>query len=105
MEKVSYIESEDKLVVQTIYDPTATIERNAGLRSEKPVQVGSKGQELMLAASLPMEHVTALKNLGYDLLSPDPAEFRRALCYIQSEQSKFMTVDGKPFALHRPKWA
>lgn len=105
METVSYIESEDKLVVKTTYDATATLERNAQLRAEKPVQVGSKGQELVLAASLPMEHIVALKNMGYDLLSPDPAEYRRALCFIQSEQNQFMTTDKKVFSLRRPKWA
>lgn len=104
MEKTEYIESEDKLVVTTTYDATQAMEDAARLRASRPVQIGSKGQELTLAAVIPMEHIVALKNLGYDLLSPDPAEYRRALCYIQSEQANFMAIEGSPFAMHRNKW-
>lgn len=104
METVSYIESEDKLVVKTTYDVAPTIENNAMIRTGDPVTIGKNGQRMVLAASIPMEHITALKNLGYDLLSPDQQEVRRALCFIQSEQSKFLTTDKKMFALHRPKW-
>jgi hypothetical protein len=104
METISYIESEDKLVIKTTYDATATIENNAAIRTGDPVTIGSKGQRMVLAASIPEEHVTALKNLGYNLLSPDQQEVRRTLCFIQSEQSAFLTTDKKMFALHRPKW-
>jgi hypothetical protein len=104
MEKTEYIESEDRLVVTTTYDATQAMEQAAILRSDKPVQIGANGRELVLAAVVPMEHIVALKNLGYDLLSPDPAEYRRALCYIQSEQSNFMAMEGNPFAMHRNKW-
>lgn len=104
MEAYSYIEAEDKLVVETTYDAAPTIENNAKIRTGYPVTIGSKGQRMVLAASVPLEHVTALKNLGYDLLSPDQQEVRRALCFIQSEQAAFLTTDKKMFALHRPKW-
>lgn len=104
METYSYIEAEDKLVVETSYDASQTIADNAAIRSGSPVTFGSKGQRMVLAASVPLEHVTALKNLGYDLLSPDQQEVRRALCFIQSEQASFLTTDKKMFALHRPKW-
>jgi len=104
MEKMEYIDSEDKLVITTTYDPTEAMEEAAMHRAGSPVKVGSKGQELVLAAVIPMEHIVALRNIGYDLLSPDPAEYRRALCYIQSEQANFMAMEGNPFALHRPKW-
>lgn len=104
METISYIESEDKLVVKTTYDATPTLEQNAALRAEAPVTIGSKGQRMVLAASIPMEHITALKNMGYDLLSPDQNEVRRALCFIQAEQNQFLTTDKKLFAMHRPRW-
>jgi hypothetical protein len=59
---------------------------------------------LLKAAVIPVEHIVALKNEGYDLLSPDPAEFRRALVYIQQNQQKFMATDKKVFSVHKPKW-
>lgn len=104
MEKRSYIESEDLLVVETIYDPTETLEQNAQDRANGPVMVGSKGQSLQLAARIDMDHLVALKKLGYDVMSADPDERRRALSYIQSEQSKWMTTDQKVFAPRRNTW-
>lgn len=104
MEKVSYIESEDKLVIETIYDPTPTIELAAELRQRGDVTVGSKGQEMLLAAVIDLDHITALKNEGYDLMSADPDERRRTLVYIQNNQQKFMATDRNVFARTRPKW-
>lgn len=102
MEKVHHIDG--KRIVETTYDPSDTIERNAELRATGPVYFGSKNQRLELAASIPMEHVTALRNMGYDLLSPDPDERRRALVYIQQNQQVFMTTDKQMFARTRAKW-
>lgn len=104
MEKVSYIESEDKLVVETVYDATDAIETAAQARAQGKVTIGSKGQELTLACVIPEEHIVALMNEGYNLLSPDPAEFRRALVYIQANQHKFMATDKKVFSTVKPKW-
>lgn len=105
MEKVHYIEAEDKLVIETIYDPSAVIEqnkaeRNAGLKTV----VGSKGQQLVKVASIDMDHIVALRNLGYDLLSPDPAEVKRALLYVQAMENDWMCVDGKPIAAKKQVW-
>ena len=86
-----------KIITKTTYDVEPTFEQNAQLRASGPVVIGSKGQSLTLAASVPMEHVLALKNMGYDLLSPDRDEMRRALVFLQSEQGKFMTTDKKVF--------
>ena len=104
MEKVHYIESEDTLVVETIYDPTDTIEANKIQRAEGREFFGSKGQQMLHAMSIPEEHVLALKRKGYDLLSADPAQARRALLYIQQNEQVWMTVDGKPFADRHQKW-
>lgn len=105
MERISYIESEDKLVIETIYDAEDAIHQAEQARQMGKVQVGSKGQELVLAAVIPLEHIVALKNeTGLDLLSPDPDEYRKALVYIQQNQHKFMATDKKVFATHRPKW-
>jgi len=104
MEKIHYDELTDTLAIETIYDPTDTIEHNAALRASGPVYLGSKGQRMELAASIPLEHITALKNDGYDLMSADPDERRRALVYLQNNQPKFMATDKKMFARHRNSW-
>lgn len=104
MEKTTYIESEDRLVVETIYDAEPAIETAAEARAQGKVTFGSKGQEMMLACVIPLEHITALRNEGYDLLSPDPDEWRRALVYIQQNQHKFMATDKTVFSTKKPKW-
>jgi len=104
MERVTYIESEDRLVVETLYDAQDALDEAAAARAHGKVQIGSKGQELTLACVIPLEHITALKNEGYDFLSPDPAEFRRALVYIQQNQQRFMATDKKVFSTVKPKW-
>lgn len=105
MEVKTYDALEDKLIVKTVYDPTETLEQNAHDRANGPVTIGSKGQRMELACRVDMDHIVALKNKGYDLLSPDPAEFRRALVYIQSEEAKWMTTDKKVFSTRKQKWA
>ncbi len=104
MEKATYIDSEDKLVIETTYDAQSAIDEAAAARAAGKVQIGKNGRELVLAAVIPLEHITALKNEGYDLLSPDPAIFRRALVYIQQNQQKFMATDKKVFSTVKPKW-
>jgi hypothetical protein len=103
MKQYHYDQLEDKLVEETRYDPSELLDENAAIRASGPVKIGSKGQQMLLAARIDLDHITALKNMGYDLLSSDPAEVRRALCYVQAEQNKFLTVDGKPFSLHGTK--
>lgn len=49
-------------------------------------------------------HIVALKNLGYNLLSPDPDEWKRALLYIQANEPVWMTVNGKPIAQFRQRF-
>lgn len=104
MEKLHYIEDTDTLVTETIYDPTDVIEENAAIRANGPVVVGKKGQQMVLAMRLPLEHVTALKNMGYNLLSPDPAESRRAMLYVQANQAQFLTTDKKMIAERKQVW-
>lgn len=107
MEKMHYLDDEDKLVIETIYDTTDTLEQNAAERNAAPEFGRYKPQfaGLVKIASLPMEHIVALKNKGYDLLSPNPDERRRALLYIQSEEPYFMTVPGKPVGRAKQKWS
>jgi hypothetical protein len=104
VEKRTYIEAEDKLVVETIYDAATTVEVNKRRRQMAPKTFTSGGKALVHVASLPQEHLIALENIGYDLMSADPAERRRALVYIQENEPAWLTVNGKPFATFRPKW-
>lgn len=104
MEKLHYIEDEDAIVVETIYDTTALIEENARIRAAGPVVMGKKGQELVLAMRLDPDHIQALANLGYKVLSSDPDESRRALLYVQQHQQDFLTTDKKMIAERKQSW-
>jgi hypothetical protein len=104
MEKTTYIESEDRLVVETIYDPTATIEANKEARALAPKHHISNGKLLTKVMEIEGDHIIALKNLGYNLLSPDPQEWRRALLYIQQNEPVWLTVNGKPIASFKQRW-
>ncbi len=100
-----YIEHDDKLTIVTTYDAEPAIREAEAARQAGKVQMGSKGQELVLACVIPMEHIEKVKNEGHgDLLSPDPAEYRRALVYIQQNQQAFMATDKKVFSTKKPKW-
>jgi translation elongation factor P/translation initiation factor 5A len=103
MEKLHYYEPEDTLVIETIYDPSALIEQNKAERAAvgKPRLSDSR---LVKVASIDEDHIVALKNKGYNLMSSDKEEVRRALCYIQENEQVWMTVEGRPFAMWRPKW-
>lgn len=103
MEKLHYIEDTGKLVTETIYDPSDVIEQN---KRDRLVNGTGKmsDNKLVHVARIHEDHITALRNMGYDLLSADKAESRRALCYIQESEPVWMTVEGKPFAMFRPKW-
>lgn len=103
-ETSEYIESEDKLVVTTTYDPTETIEANKEARALAPKHKISNGKVLVKVMEIDEGHIVALKNLGYNLLSPDPDEWRRALLYIQNNEPVWMTVNGKPIATFKQRW-
>jgi hypothetical protein len=103
MEKMHYVEAEDKLVIEHIYDASALIEQN---KAERAINGKAKLSDtrMVKVASIDEDHLIALKNKGYNLLSSDRDEVRRALCYIQDNEQDWMVVDGKPFAMWRPKW-
>ncbi len=95
---------EGKTVVRTVYDPTETIEANKEARAIAPKFKISNGKLLVKVMDIDEGHVIALRNMGYDLLSPDPAETKRALLYIQQNEPVWMTVNGKPIAKFRQRW-
>ena len=51
-----------------------------------------------------MGDIVRLKNEGYNLLSPDPEEVKRALLHIQSNERYMLTVPGTPIAKKQQKW-
>lgn len=105
MEKRSYIPELDRLVVETIYDAEPAMLEAEAARQQGDVLIGSKGQQLLKACIIPLEHILRVKEeSGFDLLSPDPDQWRRALVYIQQHHQKFMATDRKVFSVHKPKW-
>ena len=65
--------------------------------------IGSKGQQLAWRQTS-RKNTSCPQNMGYDLLSPDRDEMRRALVFLQSEQGKFMTTDKKVFTTRHQVW-
>lgn len=93
MKLYHYDQLEDKLVEETIYDASDVVESVKELRQNADnghVKIGKKGQQLLHAARVDMDHIVALKNLGYDLLSADPAEVHRGLLYLRDHQQDFV---------------
>ncbi len=96
---------EEKFHVEHVYDAEPIIEQNKAERNEFSTYKDAQMKNGMVkVASLHQGDVERLANLGYNLLSPDPEEWRRALRYIQEEQKALMTVTGKPFAKKNNKW-
>lgn len=100
-----YDELTDTLGIKTTYDPSALIEQNAAERAAGRQYLGTGKQTRMVkVASIDMDHIEALKNMGYDFFSPDPDERRRCLLYIQHNEPVWMTVDGTPIATFKQRW-
>lgn len=101
--KSSYDELSGKMIQEVIYDNSDIIAVNEAQKQDRSSLRKYQGN-LVHAARVHMGDVDRLKAMGYDLLSPDPAEVRRALCYLQANEQKLLTVEGKPFAMHRQTW-
>ena len=96
-------EQSGKMVVKTTYDNSAVLELNKADRNDRIDGRRYKGT-LVHAARIDMGDVLRLRSLGYDMLSPDPAEVRRCLLYIQANEPALLTVPGRPFAKVRSRW-
>lgn len=96
-------ELSDKMVVTTTYDNSDVLELNAAERNAKVDGPQFKGN-LAHVGRIDMGDIQRLINLGYNLLSPDQEEVRRALLYIQSNEPHLLTVNKKPFAKVRTRW-
>lgn len=98
-----YDERDNKVINKVTYDNSAVLALNAAERAEKP-QFGKYKGNLVHVGRIHLGDIERLKNLGYNLLSPDMDEVRRALLYVQANEPELLTVDGKPFAKVRNKW-
>ena len=100
-----YDEMEDRLTVSSSYDAQPVIDSNLRIKnstSSKSIQK-YKG-DFVHASRLHKGDVERLKNMGYNLLSPNPDEVNRALVYIQENEPHLMLIHGKPFTRQRVKW-
>jgi len=104
-ESYSYDDLTDTLTVKKTYDAEPVIKQNAEERAginKKAIQK-YKG-DFVKCASLDQGDVERLYRMGYNILSPDQDEVRRALVYLQSNEPHLMTVHGKPFSRQKVKW-
>ena len=98
-----YKPHEEKFIVKTTYDNSDVLDANKKQRNQYNKHEQYKGK-FVHAGRIHEGDVIRLKNLGYNLLSPDPEEWKRALLYIQTNEPHLLTVDGKPFAKNRERW-
>lgn len=99
-----YDEASDSLIVKTSYDSSAVMAENIMAKNLQPETGRYKGN-LVKVATIHLGDVVRLKNLGYNILSPDPDEVKRALLYIQSEEKAHMIMPGTPIAKRKQSWA
>lgn len=98
-----YDEASDSLVVKTSYDNRSVIAENI-LTKNLQSETGRYKGNLVKVATIHLGDVQRLKNLGYNILSPDPDEVKRALLYIQSEEKALMLMPGTPIAKKKTSW-
>ena len=103
LETSHYDEASDSLVVRTSYDNRATLAENLLEKNAAPETGRYKGN-LVKIGSIHLGDVARLKNEGFNLLSPDPDEVKRALLHIQSNERALLTVPGTPIAKRKTQW-
>lgn len=103
VETSHYDESRDALVIKTSYDNRAVLASNLEARNAAPKTGRYKGN-FVKVGTIHLGDVQRLKNMGYNLLSPDPGEVKRALLYVQAQETALMTVPGKPIGKTKHAW-
>lgn len=104
IETSHYDVDSDTLTVKTSYDNRAVLASNLIERNAAPETGRYKGN-LVKVGTIHLGDVQRLKNLGYNILSPDPDEVKRALLYIQAEEKHLMTMPGNPIGKKKQAWA
>lgn len=103
IETSHYDEATDSLVVKTSYDNRAVIAENIMAKNMQPETGRYKGN-LVKVGTIHLGDVQRLKNLGYNLLSPDPDEVKRALLYMQAEEKHHLSMPGTPIGKKKQSW-
>lgn len=98
-----YDEEKDAFITGVLYDNSAVIAANIEAQKQAPETGRYKGN-LVKVASIDEGDIPRLKSMGYDLLSRDPDEVKRALLYIQSMERNLLTLPGTPIARKRTQW-
>ena len=104
LETSHYDVDSDTLTVKTSYDNRLVLANNLAERNAAPETGRYKGN-LVKVATIHLGDVQRLKNIGYNILSPDPDEVKRALLYLQAEEKGLMTVPGNPIGKKKHAWA
>jgi hypothetical protein len=102
-----YSEEKNAIITRTTYDNTDVLAANLADRNaaSETARYKADASGLVRVASISEGDVIRLRNLGYNLLSPDKDEWRRCLLYIQSNEPHLLTVPGNPFAKKHKKWS
>ena len=98
-----YNEETDQFVTRVDYDNKGVIASNIEAQKQAPETGRYKGN-LAHVGRIHMGDIVRLKAQGYDLLSNDPEEVKRALLHIQSEERYLLTVPGTPIARKKQQW-
>ena len=103
IERSTYDDMTGQMITETIYDNSAVLEANLAQRNAAPETGRYKGK-FVHVGRIHEGDVLRLRNMGYNLMSPDPEEYKRALLYIQSNEPHLLTIPGRPIAKRRAKW-
>ena len=98
-----YEEHTDSLVIKTSYDNRSVIADNIMTRNLQPETGRYKGN-LVKVGTIHLGDVERLKNEGFNLLSPDPDEVKRALLHIQSNEKDLLSMPGTPIGKKKTRW-
>lgn len=90
--------------VSKTYDVTDVLEDNKQARLDCPETMKYKGKDFAHVMRIDGDDVSRLIQLGYNLLSHDPDEAKRALLYLQNEEKFHLRVTGKPIAKKTQLW-
>ena len=102
-ETSTYDEATDSLIVRTTYDNSAVIANNILNKNLAPETGRYKGN-FVKVGEIHLGDIIRLKSMGYNLLSPDPDEVKRALLYIQAEEKAHLSVPGTPIGKKKHAW-
>jgi len=105
-ETTRYNESDDQLIVTTTYDNSDIIEASKQAINAAPEfgRYKTSNSGMVHAGRIHEGDIVRLKNMGYNLLSPDRDEVKRALLYIQTNEPYLLTLPGKPFSKKKVNW-